>query len=273
MQRPLSYLQTDPEGVVELFLDAYRQGAFPMADFSRSRRESCLPGGINAGAISIIRWYSPDPRAVLPLDKVHVSRTLARLVRRPPFTFTSDASFERVIRACAEARPEKPGEPPNLPWLDETLIRAYCLMHEHGHAHSIEAWAEACPGEPAGRVLVGGVYGVHIGAAFFAESMFCRPPLGGTNASNLCLLQLVAHLRAMKFALMDVQIANPHTERFGVREVSRAVYLRRLASATKKGALWGTLQPEMAAERLGLGITHAASPSEEQRKQRRQQSA
>ena len=261
MRRPAAHLDNDPDGVVDLFLDAYRQGAFPMADFEPARRAarrssasaggaaggSRRVGGASADAVSIIRWYSPDPRAILPLDSVHVSRTLRRLARRPPFEFTSDVCFERVIRACAEPRVSKPGEPPSLPWLDEPLIRAYCLLHDRGHAHSIEAWITPSGSHGAdalsARTLVGGIYGVHIGSAFFAESMFCRPHLGGTNASNLCLIQLVAHLRARGFVLLDVQLANPHTERFGLEEIPRASYLRRLAAAVGRAVSWAPFGP------------------------------
>lgn len=193
-----------------------------------------------------IDWYSPDPRAILPLTPagLHIPATLKRLLRTSPFSFTTDTCFERVIRACARPRPSKPGDHENGLWIDESIARLYTLLHTHAHAHSIEAWLDSS--------LVGGIYGVHIGSAFFAESMFCRPDLGGSNASNLCLVHLVAHLRAKEFTLLDVQIANPHTQRFGVINVPRAEYLARLALATNSPADWHGFDPRLSPRVLGM---------------------
>lgn len=228
-------MPSTPAQIVDALLTAYRQALFPMAD---------LPSGRSRRRSPTIRWYSPDPRAILPLepDALHIPRSLRRTLRAHPFLLSTDQAFERVIRACAEPRPGH-GD-----WLDETLIAAYTLLHRAGHAHSIEAWL-AAPGttEPT---LVGGIYGVHIGSAFFAESMFCRPALGGTDASKICLVQLVEHLRARGFTLLDVQLANDHTVRFGVIEIPRDDYLQRLAESTRTPAEWlpfpspaGTITP------------------------------
>lgn len=214
--------------VVELFLGAYSRGAFPMADPpSRTALHR------DARAEGPIRWYAPDPRAILPLEDgaLHVPRSLKRTLRRRPFTLTSDQAFERVIRACASPSDRRVGA-----WLNETLIRCYTLLHRHGHAHSIEAWTH-----DASPALVGGIYGVAIGRAFMAESMFCRPDLGGTDASKVCLVTLWHHLRDCGYELLDVQIANDHTERFGVIDIPQDEYLDLLARAIDHADAWTPL--------------------------------
>jgi leucyl/phenylalanyl-tRNA--protein transferase len=216
--------------IVDAILAAYRDGAFPMADPDTGR----------------IDWFSPDPRAIMPLnpesargagDGFHVSRSLARTIRSGRFTLTSDTAFERVIRACAEDRRPHEGT-----WIDERIIRWYTTLHRHGHAHSIEAWLPARDAA-APPLLVGGIYGVSIGAAFFAESMFSRPRLGGTDASKVCLAALVAHLRRSGYALMDVQMRNDHTDQFGVYTVRRAKYMKMLAAAVEQPDAWEPLNP------------------------------
>ena len=202
---------------VELLLEAYRHGIFPMAN-----SES---GGLE--------WFSPDPRAVLPLDRFHVPRSLARVVRQGRFEIATDTCFTRVMRECAAPRRDGPST-----WIDERLIEVYEELHRHGHAHSIEAWR-------AGK-LVGGLYGVHIGAAFMGESMFSRPGSGGTNASKVCLVKLVELLRARRFRVLDTQFHTPHLDQFGVVEVPRDDYLARLADALIERTEWpaaGTLCP------------------------------
>jgi leucyl/phenylalanyl-tRNA---protein transferase len=250
-----------PAQLVEAFLQAYSHGLFPMADSAtgRTRRRGR----------TVINWYSPDPRAIIELSApaesggFRVSRSLRRTVRARRFAVTADIAFERVIRACAE-----PGPGRGDPWLDDGLVDAYTLLHQAGHAHSIEAWLPAAAGSagdagiphsaphspsdsefPSESVLVGGVYGVHIGGAFFAESMFCRPALGGTDASKVCLVHLVEHLRARGFTLLDVQIANDHTRRFGVVEIPRADYLARLAPAVGRPIAWHPFDPLLAVDR------------------------
>ncbi|MBC7834547.1 MAG: leucyl/phenylalanyl-tRNA--protein transferase [Phycisphaerales bacterium] len=189
-----------------------------------------------------VQWFSPDPRAILPLEPrseedggFHMPRSLARILRRGTFTVTSDQAFERVIAACAEPRADR-----DETWIDARIMHAYTLLHREGHAHSVEAWL-ANEGVPGSRTLVGGVYGVSIGGAFFAESMFCRPELGGTDASKVCLVKLVEHLRARGYTLLDVQIANPHTARFGVVDIPRVRYLRRLKLAVAMGVSFAAI--------------------------------
>jgi leucyl/phenylalanyl-tRNA--protein transferase len=217
MRRPDS-----PSEVVKTFLFAYRHGAFPMADMpERLVRGQPIP------VAETVRWYQPDPRAILPLEDggLRVPRSVQRIAKKHSFTLTADRAFERVIRGCAEPRPSRGGA-----WLDESLIRVYTMLHREGHAHSVEAWKE---GE-----LVGGIYGVSIGAAFFAESMFSDLERGGSGASSVCLIALWNHLRACGYTLLDVQLANEHTVRFGVVEISLAEYLERLKGAVEVRDAW-----------------------------------
>jgi leucyl/phenylalanyl-tRNA--protein transferase len=176
-----------------------------------------------------IEWFSPDPRAILPLDRMHVPRTLARAVRGGRFSIRSDTAFEAVMRACAAPRRDDP-----LTWIDERLVHAYGDLFERGHAHSVEAWL--------GETLVGGLYGVHVGAAFFGESMFIRPDRGGSQSSKVCLVHLVRWLRHRGFMLLDIQFRNPHLEQFGCIEIPRDDYLRRLEDAVDRAVSWGAFR-------------------------------
>jgi leucyl/phenylalanyl-tRNA--protein transferase len=197
----------------ELLLRAYAAGAFPMAE----------PGGA-------IHWYSPDPRAILPLDALHVSKTLRRKLQQRPFELRTDTRFEAVMRACSEPRSGR-----EETWIDERLVEAYVGLHRQGCAHSIEAWL--------GDALVGGLYGVSLGGGFFGESMFSRPELGGTDASKICLVQLVETLRAGGYQLLDTQFWTPHLGRLGVVEVSREDYLRALGNALEHPGRWPSSLP------------------------------
>jgi leucyl/phenylalanyl-tRNA--protein transferase len=200
----------DERPSAQLLIAAYARGIFPMAD-AESRE---------------IHWYSPDPRAILPLDAFHAPRSLLRRVRSGRFEITTDRAFERVMRACAE-----PASGRESTWIDERLIASYSELASDGLAHSVEAWRE---GE-----LVGGLYGVHLGAAFFGESMWSAPERGGTDASKVCLVHLVERLRAGGFELLDTQFRTAHLDRFGCVEISRADYLRRLARALRGRGRWG----------------------------------
>jgi leucyl/phenylalanyl-tRNA--protein transferase len=200
--------------LIEAMLGAYREGFFPMANPER-------PG-------SELLWFNPDPRAILPLTEaegLRIPRRLRERVRSGRFRVTTDRVFGEVIRACAAPRADDPQS-----WIDERIIHIYTALHEAGQAHSVEAWL--------GDALVGGLYGVHIGGAFFAESKFSRPAGGGTDASKVCLVHLVRHLRDRGFTLLDVQFINPHLEQFGVLEIPRAEYLEALTAATQTTAAW-----------------------------------
>lgn len=159
-----------------------------------------------------IGWFSPDPRGVLPLKAMHVSSRLARVVRSGRFEVAIDRDFEGVMRACAADREEGT-------WISEDIIESYVALHRAGMAHSVETWRE-------GR-LVGGLYGVHLGGAFFGESMFHVE----TDASKVALVALVTRLRERGFSLLDIQWVTPHLATFGAIEIPRTEYLQRLARA------------------------------------------
>lgn len=177
----------------ELLLQAYRLGVFPMA--------------MESGEI---RWFSPDPRTVLPLEAFHVPHGLKRERRAGRIEIRVNTRFEEVMRGCAE-RPDT--------WINGEIIASYTRLHQRGAAHSVEAWAE--------NELVGGLYGVAIGGAFFGESMFHR----ATGASKIALWALVERLRERRFVLLDTQWLTPHLEQFGAKEISRALYLHLLNQA------------------------------------------
>jgi len=197
-----------------LLLAAYRRGWFPMAD--------PLTGAIE--------WFNPDPRAIIPINALRVGKSLTREVRRGRFEITCDRAFEAVMRGCADRRPSEP-----FTWIDERMVAAYLGLHESGYAHSIEAWLD-------GR-LVGGLYGVHVGAAFFGESMFHRPRQGGTNASKICLVHLVLWMRKRGMGLLDTQFWTEHLDQFGCVEIPREDYLERVAVATRREVAWGDFEP------------------------------
>lgn len=196
-------------------LSMYRQGWFPMADPDRG----------------VVEWVQPEVRGTIPLGAggLVVSRSLRQRCGNAGFVIRCDTAFERVIRACAEVGPGREST-----WIDESIVRAYCLLNRFGRAHSVEAWLE-CGGESR---LVGGLYGVRIGAAFFGESMFSRPALGGTDASKICLVRLWEHLRRRGFELFDTQMWNPHLGSLGCVEVPREVFLTRLGSAVDRDVEW-----------------------------------
>jgi leucyl/phenylalanyl-tRNA--protein transferase len=158
-----------------------------------------------------IQWFSPDPRAILPLDAFHTPKTLRQTMRQGHFEIRTNARFEVVIRAC--------GDRPEGTWISEEIVAAYVQLHQLGLAHSVEAY---CDDE-----LAGGLYGVAIGGAFFGESMFHHV----RDASKVALVHLIERLRTRGYRLLDVQFTTPHLERFGVIEIPRGNYLDRLAAA------------------------------------------
>ena len=190
-EEPLDPIQT---------IKAYAQGIFPMAD--RYGR---------------IRWYAPDPRAVLEHENLHVSRSLSATMRKGIYDMRMDTTFEAVIRCCAD-REET--------WINEAFIHTYTQLYDAEFAHSVEAWKD---GE-----LVGGLYGVALGGAFMGESMFSYT----TGASKVCLVALVEHLRARGFVLHDTQFLTPHLASLGVTEIPRREYERRLREALRLECRW-----------------------------------
>lgn len=183
-------------------LSAYRQGIFPWPI------EGCqLP------------WFCPPVRAIIEFGELHLPRSLRQAQRRAPFRFTIDAAFGQVIRACAAS--VRMGETGT--WITPGMIRAYCELHQLGHAHSIEAWE--------GNELVGGLYGVDAGGVFTGESMFFRR----SNASKLALLHLIEHLRERGLGWLDIQMMTPHMLALGAREIPRRAFLEKLAREQARG--------------------------------------
>ena len=159
-----------------------------------------------------IEWFSPDPRAILPLEDFHVPHALRRVLRKRVFETSINNAFSEVIAACARREDT---------WINQEIIESYMRLHELGHAHSVEAWKQG--------KLAGGLYGVAVGGAFFGESMFHRV----TDGSKIALVALVEHLRARKFVLLDTQWLTPHLQQFGGIEISRSHYLRILQRAAE----------------------------------------
>ncbi len=166
-----------------------------------------------------IYWVDPDKRGVLPLDRFHVPRSLRKRLQRRRFEIRVDSAFADVIRACAEPAPGR-----HTTWINSTIERLYSDLFVKGYAHSVECWQD--------RVMVGGLYGVALGGAFFGESMFARR----ADASKVALVHLVERLRLGAYELLDIQFVTEHLARFGATEIPRAQYLRRLSCALKMPA-------------------------------------
>lgn len=180
---------------IERLLLAYRSGIFPWS-------------------VKPITWWSPDPRGIIDLENLHLSRSLRSVLNKKPFEVTVNKAFRAVMSACATT--PRDGES----WISDQFVDAYTRLHEAGHAHSVECWKD--------NQLVGGIYGVAVGGLFAGESMFHR----ASNASKVALVHLTERLRERGFALFDIQMVTPTTEQFGALEIERGEYLRRLASAT-----------------------------------------
>lgn len=180
-------------------LQAYAQGIFPMADSARARD---------------IYWVSPEERGIIPLNAFHIPRRLKRRVRSDYFNVRINGQFERVMRECAAPKPDRPST-----WINKKILDLYTELHRRGHAHSVETYL--------GDELVGGLYGVSLGCAFFGESMFSRV----TDASKVALVHLVAHLKMKGFTLLDTQFLTDHLGQFGAIEISREDYLVLLSSS------------------------------------------
>lgn len=188
----------------DILLQGYAVGIFPMA-------ESRVSGELY--------WIDPERRGVLPIDDFHLSRSLRKTVRRGVFEIRVDTAFEQVVAECAA-----PDAGREDSWINPEIERLYAALFRRGHAHSVEAWREG--------KLVGGLYGVALGGAFFGESMFSR----ATDASKVALVHLIARLRAGGFSLLDTQFVTTHLSRFGAREIPRALYRRRLQAALRMRA-------------------------------------
>jgi leucyl/phenylalanyl-tRNA--protein transferase len=197
----------------DTLLWAYANGIFPM--------------GSDDGSVE---WYRPDPRAILPLENLRLSRSLARTIRQNRYQIRLNTAFAAVIRACAAPAPDR-----EETWITPEIIVAYERLHNLGYAHSVEVWA-AWDNEKGGR-LVGGLYGVALGGLFAGESMFSHE----RDASKVALYYLIQLLRQRGFVLLDVQFLTPHLTRMGAIEISAAAYQRRLARALRVEAVFGDI--------------------------------
>jgi leucyl/phenylalanyl-tRNA--protein transferase len=243
---------------VETLLLAYRSGIFPMAD----RRDDIE-----------VFWVEPRERAVIPLDGLHLSKSLRKVLRADRFTVTVDRAFEQVIRACGEPRVDHPET-----WISERIVQSYIGLHRAGHAHSVECWIANADGSQS---LVGGLYGVSFDQVFCGESMFSQVP----DASKVALAWLVALLRAAGFTLLDCQFMTDHLRSMGAVELAQADYRRLLQNAhgqplTSLGTAWrrftedyapgagsgsaavgaGAGRGDGAAEAAGAGAAEPSSP-------------
>jgi len=187
-------MRLDPETL----LNAYAQGAFPMTDRD-----------------GVTRWYTADPRGILPLDAFHIPGTLRQTCRQGKFQIRVNSDFETTMRGCMGGREDGT-------WISEDLIHAYKRLHAMGFAHSVETWQNGS--------LVGGLYGVSLGGAFFGESMFHR----ARDASKVALVALVERLKQRGFELLDTQATTSHLLKFGCIEISSAEYMKRLSRAIQK---------------------------------------
>jgi leucyl/phenylalanyl-tRNA--protein transferase len=233
---------------VETLLFAYRSGIFPMAD----RRDD-----------PEVFWVEPRERAIIPLDRLHLSKSLRKVIRADRFAVKLDRGFEQVIRACAEPREDHPDT-----WISERIVQSYLALHRAGHAHSVECWQVGDQGWPE---LVGGLYGVSFDRVFCGESMFSRVP----DASKVALAWLVALLRQAGFALLDCQFMTGHLRSMGAEALAQADYRKLVEGARGQprrslGAAWRGFvgdyavggEGEAAGEGLGEDEGRAAGLSE-----------
>ncbi|CVI58175.1 MULTISPECIES: leucyl/phenylalanyl-tRNA--protein transferase [Agrobacterium] len=190
---------------VDILLRAYSAGLFPMADSADDPE---------------LFWVEPEIRGIIPLNAFHVSKSLAKAMRKKPFEIRFNTAFEAVMAGCAAEAPDRPST-----WINAVIRRLYSELHQIGHAHSVEAWE--------GEELVGGLYGVSLGAAFFGESMFSRR----TNASKICLVHLVERLQQQGFTLLDTQFTTEHLKTFGAIDVPKQDYTKMLDLAVNRPSL------------------------------------
>lgn len=207
-------------------LSCYARGVFPMGDARDDDR---------------IFLIDPERRGIIPLDRFHLSRRLARTVRSDPFEVRIDVAFDRVVRACADETPTRPET-----WINEPIEHLYGELFARGQAHSVECWRDGD--------LVGGLYGVSLGGAFFGESMFSR----ARDASKVALIHLVARLISGGYRLLDAQFMTGHLSQFGAVEISRAEYQRRLARALGAAGDFGALDAAATGEAVVQVINQAS---------------
>lgn len=217
---------TDGEITADILLRAYAYGVFPMGE---SRDDPSL------------YWVDPQERGIIPLDGFKLPRKLRSTVRKSPFNVTIDTAFRDVMEACALPAPGRSGT-----WINDRIVDLYCELHERGYAHSVECWK--------GQQLVGGLYGVSLGAAYFGESMFSRE----TDASKIALTYLVARLRRGGFKLLDTQFVTDHLAQFGALEIPRDEYRRRLAEAITLPSDFYSLDAGAAADEIVQSVSQTS---------------
>ncbi len=183
----------------QILLKAYSCGLFPMSESADDPE---------------LFWVDPEVRGIIPLDQFHTPRSLKKVINRGVFDIRVNSAFGQVMRECAKATDDRPST-----WINDTILKLYQELHETGHAHSVEAWKDG--------KLVGGLYGVSLGSAFFGESMFSR----ATDASKVCLAFLVKHMIKKSFTLLDTQFTTDHLMRFGAIDISRDEYAVHLSKA------------------------------------------
>ena len=210
----------------DLLLRAYAYGVFPMAEDRDDPK---------------VFWVDPPQRGIFPLDDFHIPRRLARTVASDRFTVSTDTDFRGVMQACAEPAPGR-----DRTWINDTIVDVYCELHHSGFAHSVECRLDG--------QLVGGLYGVAIGAAFFGESMFSRE----TDASKVALVHLVSRLKAGGYRLLDTQFVTAHLARFGAIEVSRLRYRRMLKAAIGVAADFNAQPPHLPGATVLQSITQTS---------------
>ncbi len=217
---------TDGEITADILLRAYAYGVFPMGE---SRDDPSL------------YWVDPQERGIIPLDGFKLPRKLRSTVRKSPFNVTIDTAFRAVMEACALPAPGRSGT-----WINDRIVDLYCELHERGYAHSVECWK--------GQQLVGGLYGVSLGAAYFGESMFSRE----TDASKIALTYLVARLRRGGFKLLDTQFVTDHLAQFGALEIPRDEYRQRLAEAITLPSDFYSLDAGAAADEIVQSVSQTS---------------
>ena len=188
----------------ETILKGYSLGIFPMSESFDDPN---------------IYWINPKKRGIIPIKDFKISKSLKKLIKKKKFKITINKNFEEVIYNCAKKTKNRPST-----WINKEIIRLYSNLHKINHAHSVEAWHD--------KKLVGGLYGVTLGSAFFGESMFSI----ASNSSKICLIYLLAYLKIKGFTLLDTQFINPHLKKLGAIEISRKKYLKMLGSSLKKNA-------------------------------------
>jgi leucyl/phenylalanyl-tRNA--protein transferase len=193
------YVGEQPAITPEILLRAYAAGMFPMAESADDPE---------------VYWVQPKIRGIIPLDEFHISKSLAKKLRQKPFDITMNKAFDKVMEFCAEATADRP-----TTWINPLILTIYKELHRMGYTHSVEAWE--------GEELVGGLYGVSLGSAFFGESMFSRR----TDASKICLVHLVERLKERKFTLLDTQFTTDHLKTFGAVDIPRKDYEKLLEKA------------------------------------------